>query len=71
MTYIESLQCLLNLGRLNLSLLKLYNRSQLSRSFASPAPQPAQRPPLDPSRRSQLSRSFASPKEGKSLEAED
>ncbi|KVH99017.1 Ribosomal protein L17 [Cynara cardunculus var. scolymus] len=50
---------------------KFIDRENELRQSKPPAPQPAQRPPLDPWTRSQLSRSFAPPKEVKSSEAED
>ncbi|KAJ0554633.1 putative ribosomal protein L17 [Helianthus annuus] len=51
--------------------IEFIDRENELRQSKPPAPQPAQRPPLDPWTRSQLSRSFASPKEVKSSEAED
>ncbi|KAL8215859.1 hypothetical protein R6Q57_022696 [Mikania cordata] len=51
--------------------IEFIDREHELRQSKSPAPQPAQRPPLDPWTRSQLSKSFAPPKEVKSSEAED
>ncbi|KAJ0578492.1 putative ribosomal protein L17 [Helianthus annuus] len=51
--------------------IEFIDRENELRQSKPPAPQPAQRPPLDPWTRSKLSRSFASPKEAKSSEAED
>ncbi|KAK9080574.1 hypothetical protein SSX86_000332 [Deinandra increscens subsp. villosa] len=51
--------------------IEFIDRENELRQSKPPAPQPAQRPPLDPWTKSQLSRSYASPKEVKSSEAED
>ncbi|KAK1407144.1 hypothetical protein QVD17_38755 [Tagetes erecta] len=51
--------------------IEFIDRENELRQSKPPAPQPAQRQPLDPWTRSQLSRSYASPKEVKSSEAED
>ncbi|CAI9275439.1 unnamed protein product [Lactuca saligna] len=51
--------------------IEFIDRENELRQSKPPAPQPPQRPALDPWTRSQLSRSFAPPKEIKSSEPED